>query len=149
MKYFFYFVLTILVIWSFFEVYKTQTSYNLPFPTPTISNDDKLFSLINSYRRQQGLPEFIKDNRLCEIAKDRADDKFSHQELYDKYSSYPYVIQENLSRPPLFSIAFNGWLKSPPHKKLLLSPYKYACTACKIQCVLITSSFKTDRNNPY
>lgn len=115
------------------QIYKVQKTNQTP-------NADKLFSYINSWRKTQGFTVYIKDNRLCEIAKDRADDSFTHKGFYEKYSSFPYKISENLAEVASSEKIFYAWLNSPPHRTTLEKPYKYSCVACDKQCVQIFSN---------
>lgn len=127
----------------------------IPVPTPIQNLDsDKLFQLVNEWRTQNGYQPYIVDERLCKIASDRADDlinDFSHQDLYDKYSNYPYVMQENIVHSETSeSVALKWWLNSPSHLAGLQKPYVYSCIRCyKNDCSQIFSSFKTDPANPY
>lgn len=104
-----------------------------PTITPTISvvslSSDKLWSLIQKWRRSEGLQPYIEDQRLCEIATDRADDEDTdHQGLYDKYSNNSYMIQENLAwNMPSEKETLTKWLNSPAHLETLKKPYIYSC----------------------
>lgn len=131
----------------------SPTPKYLPTPTPADLDADKLLNLINEYRSTNGLKPFIKDERLCAIAKDRVENfphLDNHEGLYKKYSSLPYVISENLVESPTEGGALAGWISSPPHKKAMLSPAKYTCVYCKGDyCSEIFSSFKPYKNDPY
>lgn len=150
------------ILWysAFTLVKATYLSYvSFPKPIDNVKKDidsDKLLSLINSWRKSQGFAEYIKDNRLCEIAKDRADDTVCrraecvHDGFVQKYSNYSFVIAENITGAYSEQDALDRWLSSKPHRNTLEKSYKYSCVACKGQlCVQIFSSFKTDRDNPY
>jgi len=127
-----------------------------PISTPVITalDSDKLFSLVQGWRSENNLPKYIVDNRLCEIASNRAAEivnNFSHQGLYEEYSNYPYVIQENLAENFVSEQkVLTAWIGSPTHLAILKFPYKYSCLVCtSLYCSEIFSSFKTDKNNPY
>lgn len=133
--------------------YNQVKPISLPSPTPIQSLDsDKLFQLVNEWRTQNGYQAYLKDQRLCDIASDRADDfDYSHAGLYEKYSGYRYVIQENLVYNYLNEQAsLNGWLGSPGHLSTLKKPYLYSCIACDGRyCSQIFSSFSVDKTNPF
>ncbi len=136
-------------MWSVFRptINNLVEAYNaVPQPPPKPPSADKLFSLINEWRKSQGLTPYIKDNRLCAIAIDRADDKIldNHVGFMRKYDTaqYPYVMQENLVSVEKEPIMLKGWLNSPPHRAALEKPYLYSCVACDKQCVQIFSSFE-------
>ncbi len=124
----------------------------IPSPTPIILNGNRLFELINNWRvNKERLKPYIKDERLCEIANDRSKVELDyHKGLYEKYSNYPYVIQENVNVGyTTEEDSLNGWLNSPPHRATLEKPYLYSCVVCNKTCVQIFSLFSRDKNNPY
>lgn len=107
----------------------------IPSPSPTNSkvnlSAEKLTELVNEWRVSQGFQPYVQDERLCEVARDRADDgDDDHQGFRDKYYSYPYVLSENmLLNGTSEKNALNAWLNSPAHRKVLNAHYKYACIA--------------------
>ncbi len=145
-------LILLFVIFFVFIVYsltisseKTVPSVS-PSPTPYIFSEDKLWSLIQDWRQSQGLSPYIKDQRLCAIAKDRVFNGpvlDSHAGLYCKYSSYPYVVQENLADYPNEKTMLVRWITSPfGHKETLEKPYIYSCVQCKnTYCSQIFSNF--------
>lgn len=108
-----------------------------PTPTPHIFSEDKLWSLIQNWRTSQGLQPYIKDQRLCDIAKDRAhdmvllDNQDDHEGFYKKYSNYPSSLQENTEYTWDEKIGLDQWLNSPSHKQALEKQYAYSCLACE------------------
>lgn len=126
--------------------FKTKSNFekNTIKPTQTPFSEKKLFELINEWRMSKNLPIYTKDERLCEIARDRSDDEvFSHTAFYEKYSSFPYKIQENLGRCfDSEQYMLNCWLFSKPHRQTLEKPYTHSCVVCDRQCVQIFSSFE-------
>lgn len=108
-----------------------------PSPTPQPFSEDKLWSLIQEWRKSQGLSPYIKDQRLCDIAEDRADDmalidaQDNHKGFREKYNSYPYVISENTNYNPSERAMLRDWLKSQGHRETLEKPYIYSCIACE------------------
>lgn len=124
-----------------------QTRKVIVDPTPRLVSLDpeRLTKLINNWRISQGLQSYIRSEDLCKIAKDRVlndaplDD---HKGLYEKYSNYPYVIQENLTSADTEGEALSNWGNSSPHLATLKKPYKYSCVYCKGNyCSQIFSSF--------
>ena len=115
------------------------------FPEPEEVDENKLWSLIQDWRVRNNQKPYIKDQRLCEIAKDRADDPLDyHKGFLEKYSNYPYKIQEidiYNAESPIESL--QGWLNSPPHRKALEYNWQYSCVACiKQTCSQIFSNFQ-------
>jgi uncharacterized protein YkwD len=109
-------------------------------------NADKLWSLIQEWRESEGLQPYIKDQRLCEIAKDRADDNIDyHKGFMEKYDTpeYPFVMQENsVWGYSSEEYSLNGWLNSPPHRETLEKPYTHSCVATyKNNAIQIFSNF--------
>lgn len=104
-----------------------------PTPIPVELSSDKLWSLIQNWRLSAGFQIYTKDQRLCDIANDRVDDPKldHHQGFYDKYSNYPYVIQENLVTAPSEELALNSWIHSQAHLETLQKNYQYSCLATK------------------
>jgi uncharacterized protein YkwD len=107
---------------------------------------DKLFSLVNKWRADNGYQPYEKSDKLCAIAKDRAlndpplDD---HKGFLAKYNSLPYVLSENLVTAESEPMALAGWLGSASHRAALEKPYRYSCIYCKdFYCVHIFSSFE-------
>lgn len=118
-------------------------------PTPTIFitlpdpiDDRVLWNLIQDWRVSEGRSKYFEDERLCVIADDRVDDPYRHDEFIEKYSSYPFVLQENLSNGhPSAKSALSGWLNSPGHAETLRKPYKASCVRClRDYCVQIFSN---------
>ena len=144
------FLFSYLFFRSTFTWSKKKEIYAIPTVTPIIEIADRtLWSLIQDWRKNNGLRPYIEDQRLCDIAKDRSNDAYTHQGLYDKYSGYPYVISENMVKLGFPRDMLIAWLNSSAHLVNLEKPYIYSCVICDKQCVQIFSSFKTDRNNPY
>lgn len=119
-----------------------------PEPTIVINKNplsaEKLTALVNNWRVSQGFKPYIKNEDLCRLAKDRADDGVdNHVGALQKYSNYPSQLQENLAEAWIENAILEGWLSSPPHKATLEKPYKYSCIACyKKQCNQIFSNLE-------
>jgi len=109
-----------------------------PQPTPQEFSEDLLWNDVQNWRTSQNLPQYIKNDELCEVAADRADDGLDyHKGFMEKYNNFKYVMQENdvygNSGPtPGGSslLLLQSWLNSPPHHATLLKPWKYSCIKC-------------------
>ena len=81
----------------------------------------KLYSLINSWRQSEGRPEFIEDERLCEISDRRAREIRSvgdddHAGFINR--KYEFSVSENYAITSKDEEnTLKGWLNSPPHAK--------------------------------
>jgi hypothetical protein len=123
-------------------------------PTPTVavaqSSDDseKLFNMINDYRKENSLPAYEKSDRLCKIANERAPAIAGelargaiHEGFYNGNYGYPNVI-ENAVAYGNIDQNFYWWKKSSVHRRnMLSSTYKYSCVGCSNgNCVQIFSA---------
>lgn len=98
-------------------------------------NADVLFSMVNNYRSEKGLPPFQKDERTCQLAESRAPEVAAevasgnmHQGLRDR--NLPYWNTENIISMRNEQEAFNWWLNDYIHKKAIESSNTYSCVAC-------------------
>lgn len=109
----------------------TQPVSALPDNTSTFSTQ-KLWNMIQTYRRDNNLQEFEADEGLCAIATDRADDgPDEHKGFLEKYASkYPYVISENMVGAPYEEAALKQWTDSASHSAALRGNYRYSCLSC-------------------
>lgn len=129
---------------------QTFKTINNPETSGIKVSEDKIWSLIQDWRIKNGFKPYIKDQYLCEIARDRSDDKVldNHAGFYQKYgnlkSNNPRIITENLAALNYPQLMLNAWLGSPPHRAALEKPYTHSCIACDKQCVQIFSSFLTN-----
>jgi hypothetical protein len=109
-------------------------------------NQDKLWSLIQSWRSSEGLQPYIKDQKICTLTAQRINDvqtNYSHDGFAERVNKYPGEFSENL-------VGIDGknekavlqkWLDSPEHREALERPYKNSCLACKNNyCVQIFSN---------
>jgi hypothetical protein len=103
-----------------------------------ILNTDLLWNLIQTWRKENNLPVYIKSDNLCTIANDRVLDGFDfHEGAERKYNNWPYHIAENINI--VYEISCKGaeydtldmWLYSASHAATLKKPYKYSCLATK------------------
>jgi len=145
------FPVLIVVGWLSFN---TPSNIKAPFvPTPTdhpYLSAEKLTALVNDWRVSQGLQPYIKDERLCVIAKDRikaGDD--NHAGFIAKLKSNYYqlppgsIVSENSDWGfTTEDAALRAWLHSPGHLANLKKPYIYSCLATdKYNALQIFSSF--------
>ncbi len=112
------------------------SSIQAPSSKPPSLDSEKLFVMINDHRAKLGLPAFEKDEKLCQLARERG------PELYDEIFKYgnihgglygrnlPYWVTENMKYGPSEEEAFNWWLNSPIHRKAIESKAKYSCGEC-------------------
>ncbi len=116
-----------------------------PISAPKEISSDKLLTLVNEWRVSEDRQPYVKDERLCNIAKDRVENDSpmdNHEGFIRKYSSYPYAIQENLVTETSEAKMLTRWLNSVPHHETLNKPYTHTCIACKEHyCSQIFSSF--------
>lgn len=126
------------------EVVETEE----PKTTPIFLNSDKEWALIQNWRKSQNLKEYIKDERLCNIANERAIETNSmgqtdnHAGLINRYSDSTYRISENVTGSTSEEGVLNNWLSSTAHTNALKSNYNYSCVKCSgIWCVQIFSNF--------
>ena len=123
---------------------KSSSPQPTPIPVVQFPDGEKLWSLIQDWRLKNGLQPYIKDQRLCEIAKDRSDDPFdNHKGFFDKYGNRPYILSENVASWVSTELqTIYGWLNSPGHLANLKNPYAYSCVICQQStCVQIFSNF--------
>lgn len=122
-----------------------------PEPTPTVAyprtpimaaekapelDSDVIFQLVNDYRTAHNLPELIKDENLCKIAKSRGPEVFNeitytgalHKGLYDR--NLPFWISENMVTSTSEVKGLNWWLHSPVHYRTIISHATHSCAQC-------------------
>ena len=117
-------------------------------------NENRLWLLVQQWRENNGYNLYLKDPEICRIAKERAIEQYKlghldyHKGFLDRYSSYPYVISENIVTSSGYGnegeqAALNWWLSSPPHHAALEKPYTHACIKCSGSiCVHIFTSWE-------
>lgn len=119
------------------EKTKKTVSLNLT-PSDFVNplNPDIIFNLINDYRTKLGLPVFEKEEKLCTLAKTRAEEGYReifisgnlHSGLYNR--NLPYWITENLIYQKTEERALKWWLNSPIHRRAIQGSSKYSCLEC-------------------
>lgn len=117
--------------------------------SPETLDSDAIFHLINSYRLKAGLPTFVKDQRLCELAESRRGElpgeifggKGIHSGL--KSRKLPYWVTENMKWGSSESEVVSWWLHSPIHRRAIYSDHPYSCGVCEGHiCIQLFTSFQ-------
>lgn len=117
-------------------------------PTPTHTSialhAEKLTTLVNDWRDSQGYQPYVEHEALCEIAEDRFKDGIDqHRGFYERYSSYPSSLSENVASGNTEKQALQNWLNSTPHREALERPYRYSCIKCTVNlCFQIFSNLE-------
>lgn len=99
-------------------------------------NSETLFNLTNDYRTRIGLSPLQREEKVCEIVKERVNEIHNeifvtgrlHGGFYAK--NLPYFATENLIYAQTEEKALNWWLNSPIHKAAISGSYKYSCLEC-------------------
>lgn len=107
----------------------------MPELNPSL-NADLLFDLVNAYRAKLGLPAFIKDAPLCQIAESRKPELmgeiFGGKGIHSGFRArnLPYWATENMKYGPNEQEVLQWWIGSSIHHRALVSDSKYSCSAC-------------------
>lgn len=102
-------------------------------------DEDKLWTTINTWKKQQDGYEYKLDQTLCIFAKNRSleiqsewsHDKFEKisQQITDE-TGFP-LLGENLSKDIFYpEEALAQWLESPTHKANLDASFTHSCIKC-------------------
>ncbi len=98
-------------------------------------NSETLFSLINAHRTQIGKPVVVQEERICQIAQDRA--PAVHSEIYGGFMhagfhklNLPYWASEIIIDMRTDQEAIRWWLNSYVHRGIIQGDYQYACIGC-------------------
>ncbi|MFW5703384.1 MAG: CAP domain-containing protein [Patescibacteria group bacterium] len=120
---------------------------NQPSPAVAGGQSAELYSRVNDYRVQNGMPPFQTSERLCAIANQRAPEIAGevatgtiHAGFYSRGYGYPDI--ENAVGMGSVDANFNWWISSSLHRGSILGPdLTYSCLACSGgNCVQIFSS---------
>lgn len=94
-----------------------------------------LFSMVNAFRKNDGLPAFTQDAKTCALAQERAPEVAGevangtmHSGLYAL--NLPYWNTENIIQMNSNQGAFNWWINDPIHREAILGNFTYSCVAC-------------------
>ena len=143
---------------SYSDIYQstivTPTPTPIPTPKPIILNADKLWSLVQNWRKSENLQAYTKDQLTCDIANDRIKDWViqddNHAGFIKKYGNkYPFELAENairsiryVDRSYVEQSLLNSWLASPGHSTILHTSYPRSCIACQSNwCVQIFANY--------
>lgn len=111
-------------------------------------NPEVLFGLINDYRTKNGLLPFRKEDKVCEVTRERVNEINNeifvtgrlHAGFYAK--NLPYFATENLIYAQTEEKALNWWLNSSIHRAAILGSSKYSCLECSgNSCSEVFTSF--------
>lgn len=104
-------------------------------------NSDKLWSLIEEWRTKEGLPAYIKDQRICDIANNRIlevdkeiKENAPHKGFVDAVKDFPIrggSFSENIVGAGSEEEALDKWLRSASHSAALRKSYTYSCISTK------------------
>lgn len=101
-----------------------------------LQKTEKLWSSIQDFRKSENLKPFIKDQRFCKFAEDRARQQVKlgildeHKGLESDPRYRSLQVAENCVQVPYIEYTLKEWLSSIPHRNMLLSNHKYSCLAC-------------------
>lgn len=106
--------------------------------TPVIKREiskEKLWNEVNTWRREQGLSEYVENESLCNIASRRLEDikkDWSHNDFVPRvhengiYGEYGENLANDFDTE---SKMLEAWLNSPSHRENLKKNYIYSCIA--------------------
>ncbi len=128
----------------------SMTSTQASAPSGSL-NADVLFNMINTHRASIGLPAYQKDERICQVARDRGPELYNeifvtgamHAGFYAR--NLPYWATENMISQGSEQAAFNWWMNSSIHRRAIESPtYTHSCGACYgNSCAQIFTAFQS------
>lgn len=128
------------------QVLAAKTSQSTDKP-PSL-NTDVIFNMINNYRASVGLPAFQKEDRLCELARERGPELYNeifgtgtiHGGFYAR--NIPFWITENMKYGGSEQSVFDWWMGSTIHRKAIDSNFLYSCGECYgNSCVQLFTSY--------
>jgi len=98
-------------------------------------NASDIFSMVNAYRAQQGLPAFQQDAKTCSLAQVRAPEVAGEVASGNFHAgliamNLPYWNTENIISMNSDQAAFNWWINDPIHHAAIVSNNTYSCVAC-------------------
>jgi uncharacterized protein YkwD len=111
-------------------------------------NGDLVFNLVNQYRESAGKKAFLKDERLCKIAQQRApqlnEEIFGSKKMHEGFKALqlPYWATENIASYQTEAAIVKWWLGDAIHRRVIDTDYTHSCAACYGKsCSQIFSSF--------
>jgi len=126
-----------------------------PYLVPTVAmskfSEEKLFDLVQIWRKENNLSTYKKSEVLCGFAESRLGEvlvDFSHDQFYSSYRNndwYGYNgLGENLVKGYINEkISLDKWLKSPAHRETLDNTFfTESCIRCSgSTCVQIFAGY--------
>jgi|GEM_PF-4045529 len=109
---------------------------------------DRIFTMINNYRADLGLSPYVKEEKLCSLARERGPELYDeifvngniHGGLYDR--DLPWWITENMKYGGSEESVFHWWLSSPIHRKAIEGDFTLSCGECfGNSCVQLFTSY--------
>ncbi|HMS22817.1 MAG TPA: hypothetical protein PKA38_03585 [Candidatus Levybacteria bacterium] len=117
-------------------------------PSATLSAE-VLFQLVNTHRKEMSLPEFTRNEPVCDVAYSRKEEivqeifvtRSLHAGFYAK--NLPYYATENMIWQHTEQESLNWWLNSPVHRAAIEGTYKYACGVCNGEvCNMVFTNYE-------
>jgi len=98
-------------------------------------NAADIFSMVNSYRANLGLPAFQQDAKTCSLAQVRAPEVAGEVASGNYHAgliamNLSYWNTENIISMNSDQAAFNWWINDPIHHAAIVSNNTYSCIAC-------------------
>jgi uncharacterized protein YkwD len=108
-------------------------------------NEEKLWTLIQTWREENHFKTYIRNDQLCDIAATRAPEyniDGNHDKFIARFHDLSYKISENATGAYDEQDALERWLNSAPHRAALESNWIYSCVKCyQNSCVQIFTNF--------
>lgn len=126
---------------------EATSTESVPAPGAQL-NAEVLFSLVNAHRVSIGLPPFLQDPRVQDVANSRAPEL--DYEIYGGRGMHAgfnarnlgYFATENMISMPTEEAALAWWLNSSVHRSAIEGNYQYAAVGCGGRsCAMIFTNF--------
>ncbi len=130
-----------------------ETKTGIELVNQNLSGSELLFQMANQHRAKLGLGVFEKDEKICQIAQQRAPQVYGevftagpmHKGFYAL--NLPYWAAENIASYQTIEENFNFWIADYIHRKAIEGDYKYSCVACfGNSCSQIFTSYIPKKN---
>ena len=92
--------------WTVEKVDDQITKISLP-PDPTMSTADELFDAMNNYRKAHSVSTLTKNDLLCSIAQNRANEQFANGDL-DNHAGFNKYVQDQDEFSLMGEVLFGG-----------------------------------------
>jgi len=123
-------------------------------PTPYVFNERKLWEMIENWRKDNNLPQYLESEFTCSVADHRVKEivtDYSHNQFRDHIwcptCKSEYTISENINTVYPSNLAtengmLDSWLNSASHSANLKFNYSHSCLRCdQGYCVQIFAYF--------